>query len=80
MEAATTLRAHGGAVRYWKHRDSGVRAVMCNDGMILVLERSRWRADPALRANDMRNDFWEPDTRPVLSAAISRTVRQARLR
>ena len=73
-----SIREHGGAVRYWVHED-GTPAVLCVDGKILTMRKSRWQewldAKPELLDSIAA---WKTDTRPSLSAAITRTTREAR--
>ena len=72
-----SISEHGGAVRYWRNND-GRRACLCQDGPILLLVHGKW--------NGVANEppeagyGWETDTRPSVSAAITRTTRYARRR
>lgn len=75
-----SIREHGGAVRYWKHQPSGKRAVLCGDGVILEFINGRWR-NRALQVSMMHQwNGWLNDTGPSVSAAITRTTREARRR
>ena len=74
-----SIKANGGAVRYWRNVGDGVRAVLCSNGKILLYMRSRWRESEFLDAKSLDgSEFWKSDTRPSLSAAITRTSRAAR--
>ena len=68
---------HGGAVRYWVH-DDGTRAVLCQDGKIMMMSRSRWRVTDTQPEHLDSNRLWKTDTRRSLSSAITRTNREAR--
>lgn len=73
-----SLKAHGGAVRYWVH-EGGSRAVLCTDGAVMRLKASRWREWPGMTPDLIdSNKGWRTDTRPSLSGAITRTNREAR--
>jgi hypothetical protein len=77
-----SIKAHGGAVRYWITLDGRNRAVLCTDGTILIriTSGSRWREAPLYMTTDVldnRSD-WQADTRPTISSAITRTNREAR--
>jgi hypothetical protein len=74
-----SIRAHGGAKRYWIHK-GGNRAVLCLDGLILFMERNggRWKETAMIEAGMDREHGWLEDTRAELSAAITRTNREAR--
>ena len=73
-----SIKEHGGAVHYWVHED-GTRAVLCVDGKILTMRQSRWHVweagTPEL-LDSIRG--WRRDIRSTLSAAITRTNREAR--
>lgn len=83
-----SIREHGGAVRYWRHDKSGQRAVLCQDGKVLMLRGGRWKEPvwhPLAVAFDpvetlQKDTEWEEDTRSSMSAAITRTGREARRR
>lgn len=81
---ATTISANGGAERYWRSKSSGMRAVLCRNGKILIRvnRQTRWNAPqhPWSLTIQMLNDdpYWEVDTRPVVSGATTRTTRRAR--
>lgn len=90
-----SIREHGGAVRYWRHKTNGSRAVLCADGKVLMLRGTRWRepltvqliAAATAQQGDYvalnmieRNTEWQEDTRSAMSAAITRTGREARRR
>ena len=73
-----SIREHGGAARYWVNLDGG-RVVLCLDGTLLVMRRSRWKVyDEATVEMLDRNPYWRQDTRPGIAAAITRTNREAR--
>ena len=75
-----SIRDHDGAVRYWRHTASGRRAVLCGDGVVLENIGGRW-VERGLRAAMMHHwNGWETDTRPSVTAAITRTTRDARRR
>ena len=70
-----SIRAHGGAVRYWRHKDNPKRrACLCQDGVILILKHGKWDSPE----NGHAAEEWEEDTRSSVSAAITRTNREAR--
>ena len=72
-----SIRDNGGAVRYWRHYPTGKRAVLCANGKILELINGRW-LDRALQPAMMNHwNGWQTDTRPSVSAAITRTTRDA---
>ena len=72
-----TISANGGAARYWKHAQTGRRLVLCRNGRILI-HRGRWRFDREITLEMIERDVrWQPDTRPILSAAVTRTTREA---
>lgn len=78
-----SIREHGGAVRYWRHK-TGQRAVLCADNAVLVLRGGRW-SGPGIGAGIAvgmieADPLWEEDTRSAMSAAITRTNRDARRR
>lgn len=84
-----SIRDHGGAVRYWRHVVSQRRVVECADGKLLYLRGGRWRdasiigpgnTAPMTIFDFATNPQWEKDTRSALSAAITRTNREARRR
>jgi hypothetical protein len=73
-----SIKAHGGAVQYWVHEVRHHRVVMCNDGIMLELgSGGRWRVSE-LKMWALKDLGYVPDTRPSLSAAITRTNREAR--
>lgn len=81
-----SIREHGGAVRYWRREEDGARAVLCRDGYVLLYRKGgRWRVPIEFMAN-MRlliemleqDREWQSDTRPSMTAAITRTGREAR--
>ena len=56
----------------------GARAVLCADGVILEMIKGRWQ-DKSLKPAMMNHwNGWKTDTRPSVSAAITRTTREAR--
>jgi hypothetical protein len=78
MQATTTIRANGGSVRYW-HNGHGGRAVLCKNGKVLVMgSRSKWLDSGRTVEEIEREPIWQADTRTSLSAAITRTSREAR--
>jgi len=77
------ISANGGARRYWRHEPTGTRLVLCGNGQFLVNRGGgRWRLPrEAYSLAQLEADAsWQPDTRPVVSAAVTRTGRQARRR
>jgi len=81
MRLTTTITANGGAVRFWKNRATGERAVLCCNGRILLLPAhpyARWHLttrDPAELARDPR---WRVDTAIAATRSITRTNRDSR--
>jgi hypothetical protein len=75
-----SIKAHGGAVRYWVLRHTPVRFVLCNDGVVLCNRGgSRWHETaPEMRIEDFEHPQYRVDTRPTISSAITRTNRAAR--
>lgn len=71
------ISANGGVERYWRHAQTGRRLVLCRNGRILI-HRGRWRIERDMTLEAIERDArWQQDTRPVLSAAITRTTREA---
>lgn len=86
-----SIRANGGAVRYWRHKwkSNAHRAVLCRNGKVLILWSGRWQearagldysklVDGTVLNMLETNTEWENDTRPSMTAAITRTGREAR--
>ena len=70
-----SIREHGGAVRFWRNKMTGQRACLCRDETLLHLVHGKWQ--PLIKPVPWLDD-WEDDTRPSISAAITRTNREAR--
>ena len=68
-----TIRANGGAERYWRRDDaSGIRACLCKNGRLLIY-RGRWRL-ARLKLDELERDGrWLIDTRPQILALLART-------
>lgn len=77
-----TIRANGGAERYWRHATTGTRLVLCRNGEFLINPggASRWvfAKEPYTLEMIERDPRWQADTRPTISAAVTRTTREAR--
>ena len=72
-----TISANGGAERYWRHEPTGTRACLCRNGRLLIFQ-GRWRFAKSTTLETIERDSrWQPDTRPVISAAVTRTSREA---
>lgn len=68
---------NGGAERYWRHEPTGTRACLCRNGRLLIFQ-GRWRFAKTTTLEEIEGDRrWLPDTRPVLSGAVTRTTREA---
>jgi hypothetical protein len=75
------ISANGGAERYWRHAATGTRLVLCRNGEFLINPGggSRWvlAREPYTLESVERDRRWQPDTRPVVRAAVTRTSREA---
>lgn len=74
-----TIKENGGAVRFWRQKHGDGRAVLCRNGVTLIRHgRNDWNKI-AVPWTDIDHDpRWIPDTRPVITAVITRTNRDAR--
>jgi len=71
-----TISANGGAERYWRHRWTGARLVLCRNGRLLMLPSGKrsWVSVGAMEIDSA----WRADTSPRASASVTRTHRIAR--
>lgn len=79
--ATATISANGGARRFWTHATTGMRAVLCGNGAILVSRGrgSRWQASRILSVESITLDVaWQSDDSPAARGAVTRTMRAAR--
>lgn len=75
-----TISANGGAERYWRHRVSGARLVLCRNGHFLFLPSGKrsWVACGPMDDEMAKDGAWRADTSPRASASVTRTHRIAR--
>lgn len=79
--AADSISANGGAQRFWQHATSGMRAVLCHNGQILVSRGrgSKWQISRILTVEAITLDTaWRSDDSSAARGAITRTMRAAR--
>lgn len=81
--AKETISANGGAERYWRNDVSGMRAVLCRNGKVLISRGrySRWQVSRVLNLEGIALDpTWHSDNSTAARAATARTTNAARRR
>lgn len=78
-----SISGNGGAERFWRHGRTGMRAVLCRNGAVLVSRGGSqpWNTTRLLTVEAIALDAeWHSDTSLAAQRAITRTVRAARRR
>jgi hypothetical protein len=72
-----TMKANGGAERFWRDVRTGSRMVLCRNGRLLINPGGHdgWKRTTIAREALTERSGWVPDDSAAAKAAITRTTR-----